>query len=94
MYVYCFSKGGGASVRVEELNPSGSVRNTCTATGKATLSRGRVVIRDNGAKCPPGVPSYEKATVTCAPSSSGAASCEVQSGGGQRFRTRFTYQGK
>jgi outer membrane biosynthesis protein TonB len=93
IYVYCFTESGGASVRVEEKNRGGAIRNVCTASGRATLSGGRVVIRDTGAKCPPGVAPYTPATVTCEQSSGRAASCYVQSDGGRRLTTRFTYQG-
>ncbi|MDR1041094.1 MAG: hypothetical protein LBR80_13215 [Deltaproteobacteria bacterium] len=92
-YIYCFSPSGSASVKVQELDRSGSIRNVCTTNGRATLSGGRVIIRDNGAKCPPGIPSYERATVTCTPSPGGAASCRVRNQSGNSFSTRFTFQG-
>jgi hypothetical protein len=94
MYYYCFNGStGAASVRVEEQDNRGRVRNVCTTTGKARLSGKGVTIRDNGAKCPGSVPNYVPGTVNCAPSSGGSARCTVQSDGGPRIQTRFTYQG-
>jgi hypothetical protein len=56
-FFYCFPVGDRIGyVRVEELNADGSVSNVCRAGARASLSGGGIVIRDDGAQCPEGVP--------------------------------------
>ncbi|MDR3154121.1 MAG: hypothetical protein LBW85_07620 [Deltaproteobacteria bacterium] len=94
LYYYCFNgSSGAASVRVEEQDNRGKVRNVCTTAGKASLSGKGVTIRDNGAKCPGSVQDYVPVTVVCSPGSGGVSNCTVQGLGGPRIQTRFTYQG-
>ncbi|MDR1037841.1 MAG: hypothetical protein LBT40_15160 [Deltaproteobacteria bacterium] len=89
--IYCFQPDGKATVRVEELDRSGRLTQTCRATATARLQGGKLRIRDTGARCPNGR-RYKPDTVLCSPSKDGAANCTLQSDGGKLARTRITRQ--
>ncbi|MDR1080176.1 MAG: hypothetical protein LBQ79_04275, partial [Deltaproteobacteria bacterium] len=89
--IYCFKADGTATVRVDELNRSGRLKQTCRATATAKLEGGKLRIRDTGAKCPSGT-NYVRDTVLCSPSKNGAAECTLQSDGADKYRTRITRQ--
>jgi hypothetical protein len=91
---YCFRGGSGqATVRVEELDESGRIRNVCSASGNARLAGRGVVITDSGARCPAGQLGYNPFRIECSPGSGEAASCTVRDGSGAGIKTRFTFQG-
>ncbi|MDR2350274.1 MAG: hypothetical protein LBF41_06580 [Deltaproteobacteria bacterium] len=95
IYKYCFNESGEAKVTVDQYDSDGAYKDTCLATGVAVKEGASVTIADSGPSCPGDSLSYTPTTVTCETPAKGApAVCWLQSRGGEKFDSIFTYAGK
>lgn len=96
--IYCFDKNGRGTLKTELYDKKGNKADTCTTSASATRSANRVVIVDNGAKCPKEKINFTRYQMNCQKSSNERTQCNIRgrdSGSGQKpFDNKFTYLGK
>ncbi|MDR1081770.1 MAG: hypothetical protein LBQ79_12630 [Deltaproteobacteria bacterium] len=83
---YCFTGSGNARLRIT------SATFTCSASGKAVLSGGKLRIKAGSAPCSRGNPTFNPSSIVCTPRT-GAAYCTLQGEGGPVIQTRMTRRG-